>query len=248
MSIAVQLNGKTFSIPNSGELGYNNRENLSLYLKELASVTNSLLINSIAVRQVDGSINPSILINPSSDCLLLVSNTTTSTLASLPGLNTVGQYYLIQNISASESLAVTLQSGQSFIKTGLQTTSIGPLQLSEFYYLGSNEWLKVDSINLNLTSPQAGQTLSYSNGSWINEFTIYQSDFTINDWLTNIGGVYNLVFNHNLNILNPQVGVVNTNGNIIRVDLVETLDSNNVRIRVPRLPDLRFAGSTTISK
>lgn len=65
-------------------------------------------------------------------------------------------------------------------------------------------------------------------------------DFVIGDWSLS-GGNYIIDLSHNLGIENVSTTIFE-GVNRISVDLETKIDSNKYRLRVPQIPDLRFAG------
>ena len=75
----------------------------------------------------------------------------------------------------------------------------------------------------------------------------YTDSFLISDWVNASNIYYTLTFTHNLNMLIPQVELYEGNYSV-RVDKVELIDANSVKIYVPFSPDGRFNGSVIIIK
>ena len=65
------------------------------------------------------------------------------------------------------------------------------------------------------------------------------------DWVLN-GSNYELSITHNLNS-SYLITEIKESNNTIFVNELETIDTNNIKLKVPAIPDLRFAGSIAIN-
>ena len=75
----------------------------------------------------------------------------------------------------------------------------------------------------------------------------FTDTFVIADWVNLSNVYYTLTFIHNLGTLYPQVELLNGSYQV-RVDQVEIVDANSVKIYVIYSPDGRFNGSISILK
>jgi hypothetical protein len=80
----------------------------------------------------------------------------------------------------------------------------------------------------------------------IRESEIKKMSFVIGDWVLDTGN-YKLTLNHRMNTTTPNVAILEGT-NVIQVNLIEVVDANNLRLWVTGNPDLRFAGTASITK
>jgi len=80
----------------------------------------------------------------------------------------------------------------------------------------------------------------------VRESEVKKMSFVIGDWVLDTGN-YRLTLAHNMNTTTPNVSVLE-GVNVIQVNLIEVVDANTLRLWVTGSPDLRFAGSLSITK
>jgi hypothetical protein len=68
------------------------------------------------------------------------------------------------------------------------------------------------------------------------------------DWGAPVGGYYYISFDHGLDTLTVVVDIWSdlTQRYLSTVDMVQVIDANTVKIRVPQVPDNRFAGRIVV--
>lgn len=88
------------------------------------------------------------------------------------------------------------------------------------------------------TLPDGTLIVSLANSS-------FSDVFIVGDWV--LDGDYYILMNHLLGTLNPGVVIRDSNNQVV-VNEVEIIDSNNLKIWVPSVPDLRFDGTISLIK
>jgi len=78
------------------------------------------------------------------------------------------------------------------------------------------------------------------------EREIKKMSFILGDWVLDTGN-YRLTLTHNMDTTTPNVSILE-GANVIQVNLIEVVDRNNLRLWVTGNPDLRFAGTASITK
>ena len=73
----------------------------------------------------------------------------------------------------------------------------------------------------------------------------YTKVFTAADWVVDVD--WYILINHSLGTLNPCV-VIRDSHDAVVVNAVEIVDSDNLKIWVPSIPDLRFDGTISLIK
>jgi len=80
----------------------------------------------------------------------------------------------------------------------------------------------------------------------IRESETKKMSFVFGDWVLDTGN-YRLTLIHNMNTTTPNVAILEGN-NVVQVNLIEVVNANTIRLWVTGTPDLRFAGSVSITK
>ncbi len=76
-------------------------------------------------------------------------------------------------------------------------------------------------------------------------FVGLSQSFTVEDW-TLSGDYYEIISNHNLE---GYVTVeIYQDNSIVKVHSIERIDNNNIKIKIPADPELRFSGTILINK
>lgn len=75
----------------------------------------------------------------------------------------------------------------------------------------------------------------------------FTDTFVISEWVNLSNVYYTLTFVHNLGTLYPQIELINGSYQV-RVDQVEIVDANSVKVYVTHSPDGRFNGAISILK